>query len=1115
MSDNELTISDYYEEYPIMRYMLPGLVYNSGGAPQMNISNNAFILRQGAWVLSKILDDEHTEYGYETFHPAQRYVTAGGAVNTVSVDRNKRNAMMASLNSIAFSMQGVGASIANIAVPNANMAVGAGNAYTGPAPGIIACALHPYGANIHAGALWNYITACHAIIDNNVTLDNGIYARIEDYINRTFTDVAGAANAFHTALNVNPLAGHGNFNPAQINNIITHLCGGVPGNASAGTIEYYNTLKLTLPEPCDLPFYIIKSLISRIINSLGLYQGRNANYDGMNAVQIVEQCILSRQFIQFLANLATTGIAGNRNHRKTSFFHHLTATAPHLNRPIGLHTNLDGGSYIVPYTDYEERSQSTGGNTIDNRDLLNGVPAGAEPRMHQVGDRIRNGRKGDHIATVLTPDDVRLLAIFLQLAEEHFNAAAAKTLYSSRDDITYRDRTDGIRTPGTIASYFDHLIALRKTDHTVRKGSGLNQGKVEALSVLAGLRYAIQGPIFPVLSETVFHLVAHYFVRLVVHDSRGMAAANLNFHNNDIYNDTAGIQHYMRFLGGNGKGLQLKDTLNDQVVIPRPPAIFGYNTGHPGYVAANSPLVVYNNGTYDYNEQVLNFIQLIQSFIAPGTIDAVNPVSTTFARNDVGNVGRLLANSGHPDSMETTCDIIRTVYNDIRAFVTGTQFNYATVQNDFPGPPAGPEEVFYGFTGSLDFEGYTQLNNINATNVEPTLFDVDVRHLLKYNITDRAIRVIGTTVCLMGTSTQNSYLGAEFGPKQKLDNTAFFMINAQGRPEYHQIINGQDTITDTTKYYNDIIGNNDFCKVFGSAKFDPAHNRTCSTMVHVCSLFGDGADPKKCIEAFKGIADGQVSKNLRGWNSQDKNLTKINIYNILKGMGIHPRRDKDGNLTFMDENGNHIMSDQEIFDHLELQNTGVTSNNSYHVKYIKKLMETHNVMVLAKQPTEKNKSNLPTLILDDDDDDTRPQVVRGVLVGLRSGMTGGNNNHQLSIMYGGTDYDINIIRRKITELKERAKKMGISMSQKDETKLNKIIETLGKDFKEMYNLTLKLETRIDFKSRLQRNPTAHELNEELKKRIDFLKQKTDKALGKINEVGRVLTNNMYLLSVTN
>lgn len=37
MSDNELTISDYYDVYPIMRYILPGLVYNNGAAPQKYI----------------------------------------------------------------------------------------------------------------------------------------------------------------------------------------------------------------------------------------------------------------------------------------------------------------------------------------------------------------------------------------------------------------------------------------------------------------------------------------------------------------------------------------------------------------------------------------------------------------------------------------------------------------------------------------------------------------------------------------------------------------------------------------------------------------------------------------------------------------------------------------------------------------------------------------------------------------------------------------------------------------------------------------------------------------------------------------------------------------------
>lgn len=1117
MSDNELTISDYYEEYPIMRYILPGLTHNGNRAPQKNISNNAFILRQGAWVLSKILDDEHTEYGYETFHPAQRYVTAGGANNAVSVDRNKRNAMMASLHSIAFSMQGVGAGIPNIAIPNANMAIGAGNAYIGAGGGVIACAINP-AINNHANALRNYITACHAIIDNNVTLDNNIYTRIDNYIKTTFTDVAVGNEAFRTPLNINP-AGAGAFDAIDINNIIVHLCGGVPGNPSERTITYYNTLKITLPEPCDLPFYIIKSLISRIINSLGFYAGGNAHYEGMNAVQIVEDCILSQRFINFLANLATTGIDGNRNHRKTSFFHHLTAVAPDLNTPIGLYTTQDGGSYIVPYTDYEERSISTGGNLIDNRDLLPGVPAGAEPRMANITDRIRNGRKGDHIATVLTPDDVRLLAIFLQLAEENFNAPAAKTLYNSRNDVTYRDRTNGIRTPGTIASYFDHLIALRETDHTVRRGSGLNQGKVEALSVLAGLRYAIQGPIFPVLSQTVFHLVAHYFVRLVVHDSRAIGGAvDMNFHNELIY---GAVNGFMRFLGGNGKNLQLLDQLTDQVSITAPapvPAVFGCpdpaGFNGPPQAPIGIPVAL---GAYDHDAQVITFIQLIQSFIGPGTVDNANPASPAFERSDGANPGRILGAAPAADNMDATYDIIKKAHDDIRTFVTGMQFNYGTrtLQNEYAG--GANEEVFHTFTGSLEFHGHSQLSNINLSTVEPTLFDTDIRHLLKYNINDRAIRVLGNEVHIIGTSTQNSFTGALVGPNKKLGNGGQFIINDLGVLEFQEIINGQVVQTDNSEIYNKIIGNNDYCKVFGSAKAGDNtrdNPNVCNTMISACSIIGNYGNPTKCATAFREIRQEHVSKNLRGWNALGTKITQLNAYKILIGMGFDPETNKDGDITYKDENDNWLYDEQAIFNKLDLSKgvlqvdgAGVRTyqvpqiNNSPHIKYVQTLMKKVDIIKITKTISQK-KDDIPTLQL-------HPFVsVKPVSV-IRLGMhgalqEGGNNmNRQLNIMYGGSECDMNMLREKLRRMKENLVKNGIKLRPEDVKKLDKIIKNLEDDSKELDNIDIYIKAHAALKKN-ERNPLIHEL----RKKMDELREKKNKALNKIEKVKETI--HLYL-----
>lgn len=1095
-----------------MRYILPGLVYNNGAAPQTNISNNVFILRQGAWILSKILDDEHTEYGYETFHPAQRYVTAGGPTNAVSIDHNKRNAMMASLYRIQNMIPGLLSRAAAVALNHGELGLGAGNAYTIDGGGICSLSGHPPGI-----ILMNYLNEFMNIIDNEFTFDDNTYEIINVPIS-ALTNVVGVvgagANVFAASM-VNP--GGGLYTAAEHTNIINSISGRIGANL----IGIYNTLKVTHDNLYEIPFYIIRSLITLTVTQLGHCVGNyRANFTGTTIVDIIENCILSPYFINFLANLATTGIDGNRNHRKTSFFNHLTTPLPGLNTPIGLYVPEDRGSFIVPYTDYEERSESSGGNTIDNRDLLGGVPAGAEPRLNQVGDRIRNGRKGDHIATVLTPDDIRLLAIFLQLAAEHFNANTAKRLYNSNNDIIYKDHrhTRGLRNPGIIESYFDHLIALRETDHNVRRSSGLNQGKVEALSVLAGLRYAIQGPIFPVLSQTVFHLVAHYFVRLVVHDSRapaGGGAAIMNFHNDNRYD--AAAANYMRFLGGNGRRLQLLSQLNenDQVsitTVPQP-LIFGY-PGIAGFLPEEQPLIAPNPDVeYDHQTQVLNFIKLIQSFIAPGTINALNPASTILDQSAAG----ILNVADNNDSMTTTYDIIKKVHNDIHSFVTGTAFNYTFLENNNAGGALEP--VFNAFAGSLAFHGHRELRNINLSTIEPTLFDADIRHLLKFNVTNKAIKVLGNEVHIIGSSTQNSFTGALIGPKQKLGSGGQFIINDYGVLEYQEIINGQVVQTDNSQLYNKMIGNNDYCKIFGSTRLDdPARDKgsVCNTMISACSIIGNYGDTKKCATAFREIQDIHVSKNLRGWNTLHKNISQLSAYKILIGMGFDPITNKDGDITFI-ENNNYIFDNQQIFDKLELSKGVVAAapggareypnpNTSNHVKYVQKLMDKVKIIKITKNPQDKNKdkNDIPTLKLFLSHQRKRVNSIQLGTYGLPQ--RGGNcSERQINIMYGGNNIDLKIVRKNIEEIIHDAKEKGVKFKKNQENKLNEIITNLEKDQIELEEIMIYAQAYNKLKISNGRNP----LHFEIKKKIDELRNNINKKFTKIEKVKQSI--NAYLV----
>jgi hypothetical protein len=1121
MSDNELTISDYYEEYPIMRYILPGLVYNNGAAPQKNISNNAFILRQGAWILSKILDDEYTEYGYETFHPAQRYVI-GDVSNAVGVDPNKLNTMMTKLNSITLTLQGTGAELAVGGVGGMDHATLA-NAYAGAgvarrdASLIVNCGINT--GNVDGQRILRYTDRCCDVIDNLFISDNNLYNQIRNRI-RSLTDVL-AGNYLFPTLNVNPGGGGGGFSVPQNQAIMNGMY------TTANFNDYIKILKTTLPNPYDIPFYIIKSLIECIIDTIGVMVAAHGNYDGNTLVYIIESCILNHRFINHLANLAITGFDTNINFRKNVYFNYLTAAAPNLNTAIGLHVPLGNpaGSFIIPYTDYEERSESTGGNTIDNRDLIDGIRAGAEPRLTQVGDRIRNGKKGDHIATVLTTDDVRLLAIFLQLALENFNAPAAKTLYNSRNDVDYKDYESGIRNPRNIQSYFDHLVALRESKDDVRIGSGLNQGKVEALSILAGLRYAIQGPIFPVLSQTVFHLVAHYFVRLVMHDSRapgGGGAVDMNFHNLSL---TDANPQFLRFLNGNGKRLQLLQTLDDQITITGPrPITFGCPGAFHGILPADAaerqPLIPpVGPAAYKHDTQVIRFIQLIQNLRGPGTVTP-NTVSTAFDRT--GNRGQLNAAAvGVPDD-ESILVIVKKVYDDIRTFVTGSQFNYTLLENN--SATGGFETVFNGFAGTLAFHGHQELSNINLSTIEPTLFDADIRHLLKFNVTDKAIKLLGNEIHIIGPSTQNSFTGALVGPTRRLSSGGQFIVNDYGMLEYQEIINGQVVQTDNSKLYNKMIGNNDYCKVFGSARFgDPARNKgdVCNTMISACSIIGNYGNPTKCAAAFRDIQDNHVSKNLRGWNSLFKELTQLNAYKILTGMGFESVKNKDDDLTFRDDNSNYIYDDQQIYDTLELSK-GVAGaapgappfvpnvSTSNHVKYIKKLMDTVGTIKVTKNPQQKNKDDIPTLEISLYPYLAQRVNVNPIHLGMHGFQRGGDKqDNPINIMYGGNTCDLNIMRKNIKQMKEDGKKKGIVLKRKDEQKLDQIMDNLEKYHNELTDIDIYYKASLALKNN-GRNP----LKSELENKIIELKDRINDGYTRIEKAKQVMRN-AYLVSIMN
>jgi hypothetical protein len=1136
MSDNELTISDYYEAYPIMRYILPGLVYNNGAAPQKNISNNAFILRQGAWILSKILDDEHTVYGYETFHPAQRYVL-GDTSRNMSIDQNKFNIMMIKLEIIRSRIRGIGGTMqvnlsgfhggprAPITLPDIETGgIRINQLYSDSGTRIDDTTIRVCGLSTaqllqrnEIAAIRNmlarYMNTCQNIIFENIMFDNNlaIYALDSIYY---YTDSLEINHPFHMDEPANP----GQYDQTQIDVLINRLRNSVPIFYERMGIKFMSNLY-------DLPFYIIYSLIISIIESAGVLNNDPANHNapyenftGNVIINIIEDVILSDAFMSYVVSLVYSNTLYNINSRKNNFFHHLT-DATQLNTAIGLHVPLGtpAGSFIVPYTDYEERSESNGGHTIDNRDLLDGIRAGAEPKISQVGDRIRNGKKGDHIATVLTSDDVRLLAIFLQLAVDNFNAPAAKSLYNSRNDINYNDhtRTKGLRNPGTIGSYFDHLVALRETDNDVRKGSGLNQGKVEALSVLAGLKYAIQGPIFPVLSQTVFHLVAHYFVRLVVHDSRAPNVAPPGARPGPRPMKFINISDYMKFINGNGKRLQLLQTLNDQVSMTIIPAIFGC----PGtfHLQQYSPFdVPLQPGQYDHDTQVITFIQLIQNFMGPGS---ATPATTSTTYENTGPRG-YVNSAGANNNFFHTYDIMKKVYDDIRTFVTGSQFIYTDLENHYLGGRLNMyEPVFHGFAGTLAFHGHQELSSINVSTIEPTLFDTDIRHLLKFNVADRAIKVLGNEIHIMGTSTQNSFTGALVAPKQKFGSGGQFIVNDYGMLEYQEIINGQVVQTDNAQLYNKIIGNNDYCKVFGSARFnDPTRDKgsVCNTMISACSIIGNYGNPAKCAAAFREIQDDHVSKNLRGWNSFNKNISQLSAYKILTGMGLDSVTNKDGDFTFKDDNNDYIFDDQQIFDKLELSRgvavppggvpTVITPSTSNHVKYIKKLMDIVDIIKITKNVQKKD--NLPTLKLPFFPA-MRKIAVKAIQVGIHAHQRGGDNQDEpLKIMYGGTSCDLQIIRKNIQSMKDEAKKRGLVFQRKDELKLDKIMNNLGQHHDELRDIEIYYKASLALKDQNGRNP----LKSELEKKIVELKKSIDKGYKKIDLVKKAITNAFLIVS---
>jgi hypothetical protein len=294
-------------------------------------------------------------------------------------------------------------------------------------------------------------------------------------------------------------------------------------------------------------------------------------------------------------------------------------------------------------------------------------------------------------------------------------------------------------------------------------------------------------------------------------------------------------------------------------------------------------------------------------------------------------------------------------------------------------------------------------------------------------------------------------------------------------------------------------------------------------MISACSIIGNYGNTSKCAAAFRDIRDDHVSKNLRGWNSLFKELTQLNGYKILTGMGIDPVTNKDGDITFKDDKNDYIFDDQQIYDKLELSK-GVAGppgapapllvpnvNTSNHVKYVKKLMDTVGIIKITKNPKEKkNKDDIPTLEL-------RPFVPIVAKATVQLGMhsllpqRGGDKlDNPLNIMYGGNSSNLETIRKSIENMKNEAKKRGVVFQRKDELKLDQIMNNLSQHQDELRDIEIYYNAVIALKDQHGRNP----LKFEIEKKIVDLKKSIHKGYKKIDQAKKVISN-AFLISIMN
>jgi len=299
------------------------------------------------------------------------------------------------------------------------------------------------------------------------------------------------------------------------------------------------------------------------------------------------------------------------------------------------------------------------------------------------------------------------------------------------------------------------------------------------------------------------------------------------------------------------------------------------------------------------------------------------------------------------------------------------------------------------------------------------------------NLTQNSILEASGTIYLMCSLAQNSFTYAMGPAKQSRPNYSFrFEQNANGLfilkkidPKTNQIIE-QDFTADFSK----LVENNQFCRFFGAGRADKdinkvdSANTTCGSLIADC--IGETThDVKRCRANFLNI--DTPTKGFRGWNTLSPDQRRYVAYRILLGLGIPGTWDKNGNLTFVDENGKPIYSIDEIKSFIvesEAKKKELAADKNafkLQAEYVSRLLTDVGTIVTYSRPNVSGRPSMSPI--------SKPSFITinprmGGNFGLSSfKLVGGANESQFeTIQYGGGIDDANkiilSIRQKIDAL---------------------------------------------------------------------------------------------------